>query len=279
MKSFCIFVDAVNYIEENLCEPITQEEIAAACYCSLSALQKVWRYCTHTTLKEYISKRRLTRCAGDILRADMSLTEIAMKYQYNSPEVFSRAFYKLWNTSPSKFKKEWHSSEIFPKIIPDEKKLEGGIYMGKRLDISQLYDELQAVTKKESYVLCFDVEGLSRVNSNIGRKAGDSVILESFRRVDAMAGNDMIAFRVGGDEFAVVTGESDKNAVEKMAKEVIELNGQPIECDGEQIPVTLRISALKLSDNGHHIGYHELFDRMQEAMCKTHEVGRVVYFE
>ena len=79
MKNFCIFADAVNYIEDNLCNDVTQDDIAAACCCSLSALQKVWRYCTHTSLKEYISKRRLTRSAEDIAHTDMTLTDIAMK--------------------------------------------------------------------------------------------------------------------------------------------------------------------------------------------------------
>ncbi len=92
MKNFCIFADAVNYIEDNLCSDITQEDIAAACYCSLSALQKIWRYCTHTSLKEYITKRRLTRSAEDIAHTDMTLTDIAMKYRYSAPVVFTRAF-------------------------------------------------------------------------------------------------------------------------------------------------------------------------------------------
>ena len=112
MKNFCIFADAINYIEGNLCSPIVQEDIAAACYCS------------HTSLKEYISKRRLTRSAEDIVRTDMTLTDIAMKYQYNSPEVFLRAFFRFWGVTPSKFKEHWRSTGLFPRIIPDEQMLE-----------------------------------------------------------------------------------------------------------------------------------------------------------
>lgn len=279
MKNFCIFADAVNYIEENLCNPITQNDIAAACCCSLSTLQKVWNLCTHTTLKEYISKRRLARSAEDILNTEMTLTEIAMKYQYNSPEVFSRAFRKLWSTSPSNFKKNFHSSGFFPRIVPDETKLKGGIYMGRRVDISQLYDELQAKTEKDSYVLCFDIVGLDTINKNIGRNAGDCVILEAFRRIDAMAGGDMMAFRVGGDEFAVVTGISDKNLIDEKAAEIIAQNGQKVECGGAEIPVSLRISAIRLTKENCRLKYFDLFERMQEAMIQTKEAGKVVYFD
>ena len=80
-NNFCIFTTALDYIEHNLCSEFTQEDIAAVCYCSLSALQKLWRYATHTNLKEYISKRRLTNAGIDLLNTDMTVMDIAMKYQ------------------------------------------------------------------------------------------------------------------------------------------------------------------------------------------------------
>ena len=99
------------------------------CYCSLSALQKLWRYATHTSLKEYISKRRLTNAGIDLLNTDMTVMDIAMKYQYNSHEVFTRAFTKQWGVAPSVFKKEWNKScGLFPKLNRDY--LKGAYYMG-----------------------------------------------------------------------------------------------------------------------------------------------------
>lgn len=277
MKNFCIFADTVDYIEKNLCNPISQEEIAAACFCSLSTLQKVWHYCTHTGLKEYIAKRRLTCSAEDILNTDMTITEIALKYQYNSPEVFLRAFKRLWGVAPSEFKKNWRSTGIFPKIIPDEQTLKGGIYMGRRVDITELYRELQE-TDHDSYVLCFDAVKFASINENYGRKAGDAVLTEIFHRIDSAAGDNMPAFRIGGDEFAIVTGVSDVDEVEKTAHKVIDLNGHCITFEGNEIPISVRASALKLGKDSHRIGYSELFDRMQEVICNTRDVGKVVYF-
>lgn len=277
MKNFCIFADAVNYIEENLCSPIAQEDIAAACYCSLSSLQKVWRYCSHTSLKEYIAKRRLTRCAEDIVHTKMTLTEIAMKYQYNSPEVFSRAFCKLWGVSPSRFKENWRSTGIFPRIIPDEHKLEGGRYMGRRVDISELYNELQAAGG-DTFVLCFDIVNFDSVNKNYGRAAGDSVIREVFHRIDVVADDKMTAFRIGGDEFALVTGLSDKAEADGVAQKIIALNGKAHGYDGKEIPVSVRVGAVKLNCGGHSVRYSELFDRMQNAINETRDLGKVIYF-
>ena len=44
--------------------------------------------------------------AEEIAKGDRSITDIALEYQYNSPEVFTRAFTKLWGVSPSKFKSQ-----------------------------------------------------------------------------------------------------------------------------------------------------------------------------
>lgn len=277
MKNFCIFADAVNYIEDNLCDDISQEDIAAACFCSLSTLQKVWRYCTHTSVKEYITKRRLTRCAEDIAHTDMTLTDIAMKYRYNSPEVFTRAFQRLWGVSPSKFKTQWNSTGIFPRIIPDENTFKGGIFMGRRVDISELYNELRP-TDRDNWVLCFDIVHFDEVNRNIGRDAGDVVIREAFHRVDAAAGDSMAAFRIGGDEFAIVTGTDDKAAAEQTAQKVIELNEQPVDFNGRKIPLTMLVGALKLSASIHNVRFCELFDSMQNAISETRNAGKMVLF-
>lgn len=277
MKNFCIFADTVDYIEKNLCNPIAQDDIAKACFCSLSTLQKVWHYCTHTGLKEYISKRRLTCSAYDIVNTDMTLTEIALKYQYNSPEVFLRAFRRLWGVAPSEFKSNWRSTGIFPRIIPDEQMFKGGIYMGRRVDITDLYREIQE-TEHDSYVLCFDAVKFDSINKNFGRKAGDMALTEIFHRIDSAAGDNMPAFRIGGDEFVLVTGLSDIKAVEETAKRVIDLNGQSITADGNEIPISVRVGALKLGKNKYHISYSELFDRMQSVINETRDLGKVVFF-
>lgn len=222
-NNFCIFTTALDYIEHNLCSEFTQEDIAAVCYCSLSALQKLWRYATHTSLKEYISKRRLTNAGIDLLNTDMTVIDIAMKYQYNSHEVFTRAFTKQWGVAPSVFKKEWNKScGLFPKLNRDY--LKGAYYMGnKKFDVTELFDYLNERTG--TYVLCFDIVGLMRINDEISREAGDKVILESLKRINAAAGEDMPVLRIGGDEFVMVTGLDDVEKVTKIAKAVMEKNG------------------------------------------------------
>ena len=61
--------------------------------CSLSSLQKTWKFCTHLTLKEYIAKRRITLAGRDILRGETSVLDIALKYGYNSHGQYAPTSY------------------------------------------------------------------------------------------------------------------------------------------------------------------------------------------
>ncbi|MCM1335715.1 MAG: diguanylate cyclase [Bacteroides sp.] len=146
--------------------------------------------------------------------------------------------------------------------------------MSRRVDISELYDELQQ--KREGYVLCYDVVGLDEVNKTLGRKTGDAAILEAFRRIDAAAGAEMIVFRIGGDEFAIVTGLTEKEAVEAEAEKVLSQNGKTILAEGRELPVSLRAGAIRLgAEKKHNIRYDELFGRLRYVTDHAQNLGKV----
>jgi len=108
--------EALEYIENNLCDEISQEDIANACYCSLSSLQKLFRYVFHVSIKEYVSKRRLTYAAKELINTDNSIIDIALRYQYNSHEVFTRAFTKVWGITLKCLEVRGDSPVYFPKL-------------------------------------------------------------------------------------------------------------------------------------------------------------------
>ncbi|MBQ8959791.1 MAG: diguanylate cyclase [Ruminococcus sp.] len=272
MKNFAVFADALEYIEENLCEEISQQDIADACCCSLSSLQKIWRLCTHTSIKSYISRRRLACCAKELLKGELTVTEIAFMYQYNSPEVFARAFRKMWGVAPSGFSKKWKNADLFPPIVPEQVD-EGGIYMGRRVDLSELYDFLRS--KAGTYVICFDVVGLMPVNENYGSEAGDEVILEAYRRIDQAAGEDMAVFRIGGDEFAMITGADSPEAAEQIADRVLSRNGETISAAGAELPVSLRAGAVMYEQNGFR--YSDLFARLQRTVDAARDTNKLLF--
>ncbi len=260
MKNFYILTDAINYIEDNLCNEFTLEEVADACYFSLSGLKKLFAYAFHLGLKEYVSKRRMTHAAYDLLNTGLTVTEIALKYQYHSPEVFTRAFSKTWSTTPSCFRREWSFSGIFPRF---EFEYDGGKIMSrKKVDLSELYDLLKA--RADRYVLCFDIMKFQEVNDNYGREAGDRVIIECLRRIDTLSGDGSILFRIGGDEFALVTDFYDVSEAEQLAGRITALNGQPLTTDHQNIPISMRVGVTKI--DAKTIRYKELFENLDQTI-------------
>ncbi len=261
MRNFFLLTDALAYMEANLTNPISQEEIASHCHCSLSTLQKLFRYSLHISIKEYLSKRRLTQAARALQGKGSRVTDIALLYQYQSPEVFSRAFARLWGITPTRFRREWRFSGLFPKV---EGIMKGDDGMPRRnVDISELYDVLSQLS--DTYALCFDIQGLMSING-IGHGAGDLAILECLKRIDSAAQEDMLLFRIGGDEFALVTRYGDEKQARALAERVLALNGQAIFHNNIRIPVSMYAGWARIQAG--NLRYGELFTALFHSIDK-----------
>ena len=230
MRNFMILAESIQYIEQNLCEPITRAEIARHCYVSLSMLEKLFRYALRVSIKEYVTKRRMTLAAKDLADSAPSITELAMKYQFQSVETFSRAFKRVWNVSPSDFTQKWKFTGIFPKIDCEIQNGEDFMVGRRKVDVSDAYDYLKE--KQGSYVLCFDMRHLTEINA-VSNKAGDLALLEMASRIDSAASEDMLLLRVGGDEFALITGLYGENKAKALGEEVLRHNGSPIQYEDQ----------------------------------------------
>lgn len=269
---FTTFVTALDYIESHLCEDISQEDIAAACYVSLSSLQKVWKYCTHFSLKDYITKRRLTLAGRLLLSEDISVLDAAMKFGYNSHEVFTRAFTKVWGISPSKFKKQWKGDcGLYPPLNPEYVERNDRMRVQK-YDIREFYDYLRS--QAGTYVLCFDIQNLMVINDDLGREAGDKAILEAFRRINENAEENMICLRLGGDEFAMITESNDTAAVISIAEKVLAQNGGKVPYSGGEVSVSLRCGAIMI---GEHLKYSVLCSDFNTVMEKARFSGKIEF--
>lgn len=264
MKNFMILTEALNFIEMNLCESVSRQDIASHCHVSLSMLEKLFSYALHLTIKTYISRRRMTQAAKDISKEGMSITDAAMKYQYNSVEVFSRAFKRVWYVNPSDFVHKYgRFTGIFPKINYEYKEGEDLFMARKKVDMSEAYDFLRGL--KGSYVLCFDIQHLTLFN-NVSIKAGDIAILEMASRINRAAGEDMLVMRIGGDEFALLTGLYDYKEAKKLSEEVLRKNGEPIICDGKEFPLSLWCGMTKIPET---LRYSEFFTDMHRTISDS----------
>jgi len=261
MNKFEILSLALEYIEDDLCDADAEKCAEVCCY-SLSNLQKMFSCVFHIGISEYIARRRLTNAARELLETNASVLEIALKYGYNSHEVFTRAFSRLWGVTPSQFRKKSGFSDIFPKfgeprqLLYDER---GNSIMtsGIRFDVSELYDFI--VSRRGKYVICFDMRHLMYINDTFGMRAGDAAIAESLMRISSCADESSVVIRIGGDEFIMITDFSDKADAEKIAEKVLAMNGGKIRSGNDEFEVSLKAGYVVIPEKG-GIRYNELFD-------------------
>lgn len=64
MNNMELLADALNYMESHLSDDIHTEDVARACYCSKSTLEKLFRCVNKITVREYLIQRRMTKAAG-----------------------------------------------------------------------------------------------------------------------------------------------------------------------------------------------------------------------
>lgn len=92
---------AIDYIEQHLLEEISIEQIAQQANSSPFHFQRTFAILTDMTVGEYIRNRRLTLAAQELSHSDCKIIDIALKYGYDTPEAFTKAFRKQHGITPS----------------------------------------------------------------------------------------------------------------------------------------------------------------------------------
>ncbi|HWO95793.1 MAG TPA: AraC family transcriptional regulator [Bacillus sp. (in: firmicutes)] len=106
----------LQYIEDHLDGKLDLEELARLSCCSKFHFQRMFHMVTGFTLADYIRKRRLTLAAQELTNTNAKVIDVALKYGYETPESFSKAFRKAHGVSPSQVKEPGTSLKAFPRI-------------------------------------------------------------------------------------------------------------------------------------------------------------------
>jgi AraC family transcriptional regulator len=107
---------ALDYIEQNLEKEIDEHEIAKRAYCSVFHFKRMFSYLAGIPLQEYIRRRRLTLAAFDLQDRTNKVIDIAIKYGYNSPDAFTRAFQALHEITPTAARTTNRSLKAYPPM-------------------------------------------------------------------------------------------------------------------------------------------------------------------
>jgi len=96
-------------------------------------------YITGVSLSEYIRNRRLTKAAFELQTSDIKVMDVAMKYNYDSAEAFTRAFKKLHGITPRDARNKGVSLKSYPKLTFSIT-IKGDIEMKYRVERREAFD-------------------------------------------------------------------------------------------------------------------------------------------
>ena len=98
------FQQSIDHIENNLSEELDIEEIAAKAALSPFYYQRIFGAMCGMTVGEYIRSRRMTLAAQELTCSDKKVIDIAVKYGYDSPDSFAKAFQRFHGITPAQAK-------------------------------------------------------------------------------------------------------------------------------------------------------------------------------
>jgi AraC family transcriptional regulator len=123
---------AITYMEAHLLEEINYEAVAQQVNISSYEFHRTFSFLTGLTPNAYIRSRRLSLAAAELLETDAKITDIALKYGYETPESFTKAFTRFHGIAP-KFAREGSARLSLFNPLAIKITVEGGKTMDYRI--------------------------------------------------------------------------------------------------------------------------------------------------
>jgi len=123
---------AIEYIENHITDDITADDVAKHIYVSSFYFQKGFSMLCGFTVMEYIRNRRLALAGGELATTDAKVIDVAIKYGYDSPDSFAKAFTRFHGITPSMVRKDGILIKSFAPLKL-EISLKGGYLMDYKI--------------------------------------------------------------------------------------------------------------------------------------------------
>ena len=95
------FQASIDYMEQHLTEPLDIEKIAGQALLSPFYYQRMFGALCGMTVGEYVRSRRMTLAAQELAAGQIRVIDAALKYGYDSPDSFAKAFQRFHGVTPS----------------------------------------------------------------------------------------------------------------------------------------------------------------------------------
>ncbi|QOY35293.1 AraC family transcriptional regulator [Anaerobacillus isosaccharinicus] len=137
---------AIEYIEDNLLESINYEDVAKHLHISSYHFHRTFSIVTEMTVNEYIRNRRLSKAGQEISASDIKVIDLALKYGYESPESFTKAFSRFHGITPNLARRAGAKLKSFNRLLI-KIKIEGGSVLDYRIEMREGFKLLAKVRK------------------------------------------------------------------------------------------------------------------------------------
>lgn len=234
---------AISYIEKNIYKPINLEEVSKIACCSTYHFQRMFSYIADIPLSEYIRRRRMSLAAVDLQSSCEKVIDISLKYGYDSPTAFNRAFKSVHGIAPSQAREDGSILKAFPPIsfkmtIKGDSELNYRIEKKESFRIVGISKPLETEIEK-NFEIVPQMWSTAAMNGTIPRLAammegmpmgllGVSSCneLDNWRYYIAVASsqpieNDLEEYIVPACMWAIFSGEGSNHSIQELEKRII----------------------------------------------------------
>ena len=169
---------AIDYMEEHILESITYEDVAKHVYMSSYHFHRTFSLITGITANEYIRNRRLSMAGQEISISQLKVIDIALKYSYESPESFTKAFTRFHGITPNLARHAGAQLKSFNRLLI-KIKLEGGTAMDYRIEKREGFKLLAKAKKFRNESI--SEEGNTEI-SDFWKKCSDNGIFDVLKQ-------------------------------------------------------------------------------------------------
>lgn len=107
----------VEYIETHLEDDISVQDISDRLFISPFFLQRGFALMTGYSIRQYLRNRRLYQAAVDLRETDDKVLDIALRYCYDTPESFTKAFSRFHGATPSQVRSGAAANVFLPLTL------------------------------------------------------------------------------------------------------------------------------------------------------------------
>ena len=108
---------ALDTIEQSLSDELNEKMIASIAGCPFPQFQRMFSYIAGISLTDYIRKRRLTLAAVELAHSRRSILDTAVRYGYDTPSGFARAFKAHHQATPTEIMSGAKAPRLFGRLF------------------------------------------------------------------------------------------------------------------------------------------------------------------